>query len=88
MHSLRSFGLVGQQPRAVLLNGVRDVLEEVDSLHDVLVLSSVQRATERIGLRRQLGLVAGCRAVARLRVYRCCRGSHYSLYDEPGKVIS
>ena len=50
---------LSQHRRVALFEGVRDVLQEDDAEHDVLVLGGIHRAAKRIGHRPQLGLVAG-----------------------------
>jgi hypothetical protein len=58
------------EPRVPLLEGVRDVIEEDEAEHDVLVLGSVHRAAERVGLLPELDLVAdaGTGRIPRARV--------------------
>ena len=49
----------GQHGRVPLRERVRDVLEEDQAEHDVLVLGRIHRAPERIRHRPQFGLVSG-----------------------------
>ena len=52
------------QPRVALLESVRDVLQEDEAQHDVLVFRRVHVAAQRIGGGPKFGLVAGGDAVA------------------------
>jgi hypothetical protein len=53
-----ALGLLGDEPRVVLLEGVGDVLEEDETQDDVLVLGRVHAAAQGVGHLPELGLVA------------------------------
>jgi hypothetical protein len=72
---VRTARLLRHELRVLLLEGVRDVLEEDQAENDVLVLGGVHAAAQRVGHLPELGFVTDGSAVAArgsrvLRQYR------------------
>src|SRR5665647_2777821 len=68
--------LLGDQARVVLLERVRDVLEEDQAEDHMLVLAGVHVAAERVCRLPELGLEGEVRALAGLPCRRRCLASH------------
>ena len=78
--------------RVPLLEGVRDVLEEDQAEHDVLVLGRIHRAPERVRHRPQLRLVTGRGAAVGLAclaiVSRCLHSPHRPGTDTRSRIAA